>query len=147
MQTALRGKELKLNILTNQKVNFGTINSKLPKSVYVEIKGWVAPVSNNPDINYNQIVRKLNKEIKSELFKILDSEVFNPNVYIVDLDLRDSGIQYGKRSFYNCEITLYQNNQIKDLKELTPNIKELVNHIVTNVFDNFKHFTFHKNKK
>ena len=54
------------------------------------------------------IFKKCNKKIKQNLFSYFNTEgletLFDKNRTIVDLDIRESGIKFGKRSFISCEI-------------------------------------------
>lgn len=87
----------------NFRVNYGTINDENPISIYVEIKSWVKPLEELE--NYEGDVRKLNKFIKQHLYNKLPSCFHNR--YIVDCDLRHSGLSVKKRSFLNLELVLY----------------------------------------
>jgi hypothetical protein len=105
------GKEIKSNRFKNYNVVFGSVNNKKPKAIYINISAWVDPIDEK-GVNYNQIIRTLNKKLKQNLFNYFISEnndVFDKDRTIVDLDIRESGIRYGKRSFMNCEITLFLN--------------------------------------
>ena len=67
---------------------------------------------------------------------------------LVDLDMRESGIQYGKRSFMNCEVTLYQKNELSvDSEELISELSDVTKIIVNEVLDPNEYFNFHKSKK
>jgi hypothetical protein len=66
------------------------------------------------------VVANLSRNIKHNILDIVDLETFQPN-YIVDLDLRTSGIQLDKKSFMNLEITFFmkkemdfKSNELKD---------------------------------
>lgn len=87
----------------NFRVNYGTINDDDPRSIYVEIKSWVRPIEELEDYEGN--VRKLNKFIKQHVHNNLPSCFHNR--YIVDCDLRHSGLAVNKRSFLNLELVLY----------------------------------------
>tara|TARA_B110000444_G_scaffold10797_1_gene9215 strand:- start:351 stop:593 length:243 start_codon:yes stop_codon:yes gene_type:complete len=67
---------------------------------------------------------------------------------IVDLDLRSSGIQLGKRSFMNLEVTLFVKEQI-DFKSLIlrDRIKQIVNTLYGYPLMKSKYFILHKTKK
>lgn len=142
----IRGKEMNLKSSDNYTVKLGTVNNKEPKCVYFEIKGWVAPTDKS-ELNYGQIVNRLTKRTKSKLFQTINKDRFHGEVFILDLDLRESGIQHGKKSYFNCEVCLFQENDIKSLPDLVPDIEKMTNSIITEVFEPFEYFTFHKKKK
>jgi hypothetical protein len=68
--------------------------------------------------------------------------------FIVDLDLRTSGIQYKKRSFTNLEINLYLLEEM-DFKstKLKKSIKSIVSCIHSDIFKRNDYFNFHLSKK
>ena len=142
----IRGKEMNLKSSDNYTVKLGTVNNKEPKCVYFEIKGWVTPTESS-ELNYAQIVSRLTKRTKSKLYQSIDKNKFHGEVFILDLDLRESGIQHGKKSYFNCEVSLFQENDIKKLPDLIPDIEKMTNTIITEVFEPFEYFTFHKKKK
>ena len=84
--------------------------------------------------------------IKQTLHEICDPLVFE-KFNIVDLDLRSSGIQKGKRSFMNLEITLFV-KESTDFKSLI--LREKIKDILRAVYkDNIKginYFKVHKSK-
>ena len=67
---------------------------------------------------------------------------------IVDFDMRESGIVYGKRSYMNCEITFYQKNAFKlQEKAVQDSLDEILQTIMEEVLDVSIYFEFHKGKK
>jgi hypothetical protein len=61
---------------------------------------------------YTRVIKDLNKKKKQTLF-IWYRRIpkFDLDKTIVDLDIRESGIRFGKRSFINCEVTLFLDTQ------------------------------------
>jgi hypothetical protein len=141
------GKQMKLDLFKNYKIVTGTIDNKNPKSMYLTISAWGKPIVDG-DINYSDVIRKMNKQIKTTLFDNLDGTLFDINKTIVDLDMRNSGISFDKKSYMNCEITLFKFNSFKiQNKKIKDCIKEITGDIILKVFDNSPHFEFHKSKK
>jgi hypothetical protein len=143
------GKELKVTTFKNYNVVFGSVNNKHSKAVYINISAW-AELQNDEAITYSRIIKDINKKIKQNLFNIFDVETeteIKKNNTIVDLDIRESGIRYGKRSFMNCEITLFLNSEIPVNSEMMKDKLETVtNKIINSSFENNKTFKFHKKK-
>ena len=122
-----KGKSVKMNLSNSFKTVYGTVDSKNLKSLYINIQSWVKP---KVDLeNWNRVVCNLSREIKHTVFETIDTDMFNKNS-IVDLDLRTSGISYGKKSFFNLEINLFLENEI-DFK--SSNLKESVKNVVKNI--------------
>lgn len=141
------GKQVKLELFKNYKITAGTIDNKNPKAMYVTISAWGQPKDVN-DINYSYIIKNMNKKIKTILFNKLDRNLFNVNRCIVDLDMRDSGITYNKKSYMNCEITLFKLNDFKiQNKKIKDEINKILENIILDIFEESEYFEFHKNKK
>ena len=141
------GKQMKLELFKNYKITTGTIDNKNPKAMYITISAWGKPKVDG-EINYSDVIRKINKQIKSKLFDNLDKGLFEPSRSIVDLDMRNSGISFDKKSYMNCEITLFKLNNFKiQDKKIKEHITEIISSIIESVFDESEYFEFHKTKK
>jgi hypothetical protein len=141
-----KGKQLMVKNHTNYNIVTGTVDNKNPKALYVSISAWADPL-NEESINYGSVIKKLTKRIKKELHDNLDLELFNPERSIIDFDMRESGITYGKRSYMNCEITLYQKHSFKlQEKEIQKSLNQILGDIICNVFDNQIFFDYYKGK-
>ena len=122
-----KGKTEKLNGFKTSKVHYGTVDSKNFKSLYLNIQTWVEPKKDTE--NWSGVVSNTSRSIKHSIYNRLDQNFLKQN-FIVDLDLRTSGIQVKKKSFMNLEITLFLNDEIdfksptlkKELKKLTKDI-------------------------
>jgi hypothetical protein len=143
------GKELKNSKHKNYNIVFGSVNNKHSKAIYINLSAWAEP-QYDEHIVYGRVIKDINKKVKQTLFNIFETEnekEIKKNNTIVDLDIRESGIRYGKRSFLNCEITLFLNSETPVNSE---NMKEKLDYIVEmlikNAFENNKIFNFHKKK-
>ena len=141
-----RGKELKLDLNPNYKIKLGTVDNKNPKTIYINLTAWGQLKKYDIDLNYDNVINKLRTKIKHKI-NSYNIDAFHNGKYIVDLDMRSSGIKPTKRSFMSCEITLFQ-------KDITPvnnpklvhTTKEIINDIISNCLDKSEHFTFYKTK-
>ena len=126
-----RGKEIKLNIKNNYKTTYGSVDNKNPKAIFIRINAWGLPID-ELELNYDNVIKKLDKRLRMFIYNNVDSNLFDKKRCIVDLDLRESGITFNKKSFMSCEVTLFQNNHydlsssliINHLTELTTKIIE-----------------------
>lgn len=143
------GKELKINKFKNYNIVLGSVNNRHPKAVYLNISAWSEPISDS-ETNYTRVIRDLNKKIKQSLFNLFDSELDTEVLKdrtIVDLDIRESGIKYGKRSFMNCELTLFLNSEIPiNSEKMEPMLDSIINTVISETFEENKSFKFHKKK-
>jgi|688.fasta_scaffold1007313_2 hypothetical protein len=140
-----KGKTSQIQGFKTAKVIYGTVDSVNFKSVYLNIQTWVDPKINSE--NWNRIVLNLSRAIKHSVLESLDKILFD-NKFIVDLDLRSSGLQKGKKSFLNLEINFYLSGSETDFK--SRRIKEALKKVCKQVFqDNFtnnEYFKFHLTK-
>ena len=144
------GKEIKIDKFKNYKIVYGSVNNKHPKAVYINLSAWADPIQDE-DINYGKVIRGINKKIKQTLYQSFSSDVqngFMEERSIIDLDIRESGIRYGKRSFTSCEITLFLDIETPVTSELMKNKLNIITTlIIDNVFDNSEYFKFTRKKK
>tara|TARA_Y100001937_G_scaffold105534_1_gene146465 strand:- start:718 stop:1155 length:438 start_codon:yes stop_codon:yes gene_type:complete len=143
-----RGKEVKLDINPNYKISVGTVDNKNPKSIYISLSAWGQLLKEENEIDYDRIINKIRKDIKRTLNVNLNKEDFYNDKYIVDLDMRSSGISYKKRSFMSCEITLFQKNIIPVHKPKVINgATVLINNLIKECLNKQPYFNFYKTKK
>jgi type I site-specific restriction endonuclease len=140
-----KGKTSKLNIFDEAKCHYGTVDSKNLKSIYIVLQTWVEPITEQD--NWNKITGELKRQILHTLLEVAEPTTFEKK-YIVDLDLRTSGIQKNKKSFLNLEITLFIHNQVTDFKSLIlrSKIKKILQAIYKDDLQNSKYFTLSKTK-
>lgn len=144
----MRGKEIKLNISDKYSVSIGTVDEKNPKSVYIMISTWLTPKSDS-EIDYSRVIFNMNKHLKSYVSNILNQDFFNPELTIIDLDMRQSGIKYGKRSYVSLEVTLYQKDNPLDITSelLESAILDIIINVLGDTFESNLYFDFNKSKK
>ena len=129
----------------NAKVIYGTVDSVNFKSVYLNIQTWVEPIIDSE--NWTRVVLNLSRSIRHTIYEILDRNIFEDN-FIVDLDLRASGLVKGKKSFLNLEINLYFKEVVIDFKskKLKDILKKMTKDIVSSNFSKNQYFKFHLRK-
>lgn len=141
-----KGKTNKITGFKHIKAMFGTVDSKNFKSIYLNIQTWVEPKDYDIE-NWNRVISNLNRQIKHTVFEFLNKEYFEQK-FILDLDLRSSGIIYGKKSFLNLEITFYIKN-LSNFKStlLKSELKKICQMIYFENFKNNEYFEFSISKK
>ena len=140
-----KGKSCVMKGYKQIKCSYGTVDSKSLKSIYLNIQSWVEP--KGLEMDWMRPVSILNKNIKTVLSEIINNNLFNDK-FIVDLDLRTSGISLNKRSFMNLEVTFFVKNDT-DFKssELKNKLKNIISTIEKDCFKNSKYFKFYLTKK
>lgn len=141
-----KGKTSKIAGFKTAKVLYGTVDSINFRSLYLNIQTWVEPIKDSE--NWNRIVQNLSRTIKHVVHDCLDRNLFDDK-FIVDLDLRSSGISLGKKSFLNLEINLYLKEEGLDFKSsiLKETLKKLSKDIFQNGFLESKYFNFYLTKR
>jgi hypothetical protein len=125
-----KGKTSHLTGFKNAKVLYGTVDSVNFKSLYLNIQTWVEPIIYSE--NWQRIVLNLSRSIRHTIYEVLDRSLFDEN-FIVDLDLRSSGLTLKKRSFMNLEINLYLKDSSSDFKskELNNSLKLIAKKVIS----------------
>lgn len=134
----------------NYKIFFGNVDDTNSNNIYLSLSSWLEPKDIDTMTN-NRIIKNLNKKVKQSIFNLLNSNedsIFDKNRTIIDMDIRESGVRLGKRSFMNCEVSLFLNKKlfIKS-KEINDNMLSMIDYIIEDIFSKEKHFSFHKTKK
>lgn len=143
-----KGKTSKIQGFNTSKIVYGTVDSINFKSLYLNLQTWVEPI-NEPE-NWTRVVLNLSRTVKHSVYETLDKDLFDDS-FIVDLDLRSSGLTLGKKSFMNLEINFFLNEEELDFKskEIKENLKTIVTRIYDENFNNndYFNFTLTKSKK
>jgi hypothetical protein len=141
-----KGKTSQLKGFKTAKVLYGTVDSVKLKSLYLNIQTWVEPIEECE--NWNRTVLNMSRNIKHSIYDSIDRKIFDDN-FIVDLDLRSSGLNLGKKSFMNLEINFYLLQDGFDFKsnELKEMLKQITQQIFINNFSNNEYFDFYLTKK
>lgn len=144
------GKQIKMENYKNYNITYGCVDNKNPKSVFINITAWVEPLSEEEE-DYSKIIKSLNKKIRQSVYNFLSSNnttSFVKDKTIVDLDLRESGIKFGKRSFMSCEVTLFQNEDNSINSDIVKKGLNLISNLVIDeIFENDEDFKYHKRKQ
>lgn len=140
-----KGKTVKLNQYESIKTQYGTVDSKQLKSLYINIQTWVCPKKEME--NWERVVGGMSRNIKHSVYESINRELFAEK-FIVDLDLRTSGIQVEKKSFMNLEVNLYTKTEL-DFKGsiLKENVKKIIRQIYKDCVLKNDYFTFSSTKE
>lgn len=139
-----RGKEIKLTEYENYRVNVGTVDTKDNTSIYLTLSGWGSTIKEHG--NYIKVLDRIKRDISKTISKITQ-KTFNSDLIIVDFDMRESGIRVGKKSFMNCNVTLFQNKKLKFIdSQLHLDINLIITTIIDEVLDTNQYFNFKTNK-
>jgi hypothetical protein len=141
-----RGKEITIESNSNYTVYSGPIDNKKAKTIYLNISSWGNPIKDT-SLNYERVIKNLRKSVLQHTYNILCESNFKESNTIVDLDMRSSGVRYGKKSFMSCELTLFQKNYNQVNSDIVvESMKDISKSIIENVLDTNEHFIFGKTK-
>ena len=143
------GKELKVTKHKNYNISFGSINNKHSRAAYINLSTWAEPIDDSV-VSYTRVIKDINKKKKQGLYNLFNNE-FETQILkdrtIVDLDIRESGIKFGKRSFMNCEITLFMDSEMPvNSEHMKEKLDNVISMVVNSIFETNKTFKFHKKK-
>ena len=141
-----KGKTSQLNGFKTAKVVYGTVDSVNLKSLYLNIQTWVEPFYDCD--NWNRTVLNLSRGVKHSVYDSLNNKIFDTK-FIVDLDLRSSGLNLGKKSFMNIEINFFiieENFDFKS-KQIKDSLVKITNQIFNDNFYKNNYFNFYLTKK
>lgn len=141
-------KEMKLAKHKNYNISFGTVSNKKPKSIFLNFTAWVEPINKDENIDYSRVIKKLHKTLKQNTFNFLNENntIFSNNT-IIDLDIRESGVRFGKRSFMCCEMTFFLLKETEfDSNKVINEIDKLTPIFINKILEKDKNFIFHKKK-
>jgi hypothetical protein len=140
------GKYVKLSKQDNITLSYGSVNTKQLKSVYLRMQCWVEPIDDEK--NWDSIISLIRREVRMCTYRNINKDYFIENQYIVDLDLRSSGILKDKRSFLSCEVTLFTKKQL-DIKseEFSGLMEDMAQTIIKSTPTLFNEFRIYEKKR
>ena len=140
-----RGKEVKVKTKENYRIVYGNVDNEDNQAIYVKISAW-GQIMLDGTIDYGKIIKDIRKSIKQEIHNS-ENSYYNGDIIIVDFDMRESGITYGRSSFMSCEITLYPKKPLPINDEyLTEKTMEVINVVIDDVLDKTPYFDFYLGK-
>jgi hypothetical protein len=98
--------------------------------------------------NWTRVVLNLSRGVKHSIYETINKKIFTDK-FIVDLDLRSSGLNMGKKSFMNLEINFYLQEEGLDIKgtEIKNTLQEITKQIFKTNFLKNEYFNFYLTKK
>jgi hypothetical protein len=104
--------------------------------ISLKIEGWITP-NDDKERDYSKEIKKLERELKQISYEFQSRIGYSE--YIVDLDLRESGISYGKKSYLKCHFTFKKENHEISLDEYL--------NLINEYFDSHQIFKMSQEKK
>ncbi len=141
-----KGKTSFLQGFKTAKIVYGTVDSINLKSLYLNIQTWVEPIYECD--NWTRTVLNLSRSIKHSIYESINKQIFDEK-FIVDLDLRTSGLNINKKSFMNLEINFYITQEGMDFKgkKIKENLQQITQQIFKDNFLDNENFNFYLTKR
>jgi len=134
-----KGKTSKLALFQDAKCYYGSVDATELKSIYLVLQTWVKPTQERD--NWERVVGTISRNIKHKVLEIYNKSMFKEH-FIVDLDLRTSGIKVDKASFLNLEITFFTKENIEFKSDkLSNELNHILKEVHDNVLNKSKYFT------
>jgi len=139
-----KGKTSKLDLFQDAKCYYGSVDATELKSIYLVLQTWVKPTQDRD--NWERVVGTISRNIKHKVLEIYNKSMFREH-FIVDLDLRTSGIKVDKASFLNLEITFFTKENIEFKSDkLSNELNHILKEVHDNVLNKSKYFTIQYSK-
>jgi len=140
-----KGKELNVKLNKKFKTYYGTIDNKDLKTIYVGITTWIRPKVDMD--NYSSPISHLRKLIQHGVYQYVNWQLFRADHHIIDIDVKDSRIEFNKSSYLKIEITLFVKNKDSILSNLIKtDMVRFINGMVSSI-EKSNNFEFTMNKK
>ena len=107
-------KQIKLNIMDNLSVKYGTLDKNSPDVLFIRFKGKIIPTIIKNDFS-KEIV-----ELKAEFDKIIKDiiinycDIFDCKRYLCNIEVSEKGVTYKKGSYIKFDVFV-RPNEIKDI--------------------------------
>lgn len=136
MKTIFNDKLQEIN--KNFGVQCGSVDFANQKSFYLNISTWVSPESD--DVSYRSFVKSVKSSVSNKI-----ANLSFINEYMIDVDIRQSGFRFGKKSYLKVSLTLLTDGSLFDIGAVSVDISKNV--IDSIVMMNKKQYSFSLRKK
>ena len=114
----------------------GTVNRNNPVSVYLTGKTYIIPKECKDD--YKEDLRLLETDLKDDLRRFFASSPFLNKDFILNFEVSENGVKYGKKSYCFFQIFFTQKNEeIKPLQtlksEISCDIDEMLKYVESHI--------------
>lgn len=109
-----KSKQIKLNIMDNLSVKYGTLDKNSPDVLFIRFKGKIIPTIIKNDFS-KEIV-----ELKTEFDKIIKGiiinycDIFDCKRYLCNIEVSEKGVTYKKGSYIKFDVFV-RPNETKDI--------------------------------
>lgn len=133
-----KSKQIKLYIMNNLSVKYGTLDKNSPDVLFIRFKGKIIPtiIKNDYSKEIVELKTEFNSVVKNVILKYCD--IFDSNRYLCNMEVSEKGITFKKGSYIKFDIFL-KPNEIKDIilyKSIMEKIANEINYEIINTLNN-----------
>lgn len=133
-----KSKQIKLYIMNNLSVKYGTLDKNSPDVLFIRFKGKIIPtiIKNDYSKEIVELKTEFNSIVKNVILKYCD--IFDCNRYLCNMEVSEKGITFKKGSYIKFDIFL-KPNEIKDIilyKNIMEKIANEINYEIINTLNN-----------
>ena len=107
-------KQIKLNIMDNLSVKYGTLDKNSPDVLFIRFKGKIIPtiIKNDYTKEIVELKTEFNSIVKNVILNYCD--IFDCNKYLCNIEVSEKGVTYKKGSYIKFDVFV-RPNEIKDI--------------------------------
>ena len=133
-------KQIKLNIMDNLSVKYGTLDKNSPDVLFIRFKGKIIPTIIKNDFS-KEIV-----ELKTEFDKIIKDiiinycDIFDCKRYLCNMEVSEKGVTYKKGSYIKFDVFV-RPNEAKDItyyEDVITRMSIEINNEIINILNKLK---------
>lgn len=133
-----KSKQIKLYIMNNLSVKYGTLDKNSPDVLFIRFKGKIIPtiIKNDYSKEIVELKTEFNSVVKNVILNYCD--IFDCNRYLCNMEVSEKGITFKKGSYIKFDIFL-KPNEIKDIilyKSIMEKIANEINCEIINTLNN-----------
>ena len=109
-----KSKQIKLNIMDNLSVKYGTLDKNSPDVLFIRFKGKIIPtiIKNDYTKEIVELKTEFNSIVKNVILNYCD--IFDCNKYLCNIEVSEKGVTYKKGSYIKFDVFV-RPNEIKDI--------------------------------
>lgn len=109
-----KSKQIKLNIMDNLSVKYGTLDKNSPDVLFIRFKGKIIPtiIKNDYTKEIVELKTEFNSIVKNVILNYCD--IFDCNKYLCNMEVSEKGVTHKKGSYIKFDVFV-RPNETKDI--------------------------------
>ena len=132
-----KSKQIKLNIMDNLSVKYGTLDKNSPNVLFVRFKGKIIPtiIKNDYTKEIVELKTEFNNIVKNVILNYCN--IFDCNKYLCNMEVSEKGVTHKKGSYIKFDVFV-RPNETKDITYYEDVIKRMsieINNEIINILN------------